>query len=300
MAAEKICAVIVTYNRLSSLRKCVESLHVQTRKPDLIIIVNNGSSDGTKEYLDKIQNNKIHVIHQENSGPGGGFYTGLKFFYELGFDLAWCMDDDCLPEPTALQYLIDTPDFGVCLKNSFAVLPEDKTMHSYYLPPEKRVYLTAEIITGYATLYTGTLFSKEIIKISGYPDPLFFLWGDETEYFFRITVTNNIPAMTFIKSRVVHPEVRPLFFTEWRSTDFFKIYFFLRNVKGFIAKRHSILSKSRILRFLFICREYLLLFKVIMRQKEKRLLKLRILFSAIPAKINGNKISAGLKKYLST
>lgn len=66
-----IAAVVVTFNRITLLQKCIKALYNQTKKLDAIIVINNNSTDGTKEWLDK-QNNII-VIHQENVGGSGGF-----------------------------------------------------------------------------------------------------------------------------------------------------------------------------------------------------------------------------------
>jgi rhamnopyranosyl-N-acetylglucosaminyl-diphospho-decaprenol beta-1,3/1,4-galactofuranosyltransferase len=46
-----VAAAIVTHNRLELLKLSVRSLRTQARKPDEIIIVNNGSTDGTAEWL---------------------------------------------------------------------------------------------------------------------------------------------------------------------------------------------------------------------------------------------------------
>ena len=50
----KIFAVVVTYNRLALLKKVIDLLKRQTRQLDSIVIVNNGSTDGTKEWLEPV------------------------------------------------------------------------------------------------------------------------------------------------------------------------------------------------------------------------------------------------------
>ncbi|MBI1933772.1 MAG: glycosyltransferase [Ignavibacteriales bacterium] len=81
---EKICAVVVTYNRLKLLQECIEALKNQTIKLDEIIVVNNNSKDGTTEWLDKQKD--LTNIHQENLGGAGGFQNGMKEAYIKGFD----------------------------------------------------------------------------------------------------------------------------------------------------------------------------------------------------------------------
>ncbi|RYE90427.1 MAG: glycosyltransferase, partial [Cytophagaceae bacterium] len=47
MNAETVAAVLVTYNRLTDLQICLDSLRQQTRLPDAFFVINNGSTDGT-------------------------------------------------------------------------------------------------------------------------------------------------------------------------------------------------------------------------------------------------------------
>jgi rhamnopyranosyl-N-acetylglucosaminyl-diphospho-decaprenol beta-1,3/1,4-galactofuranosyltransferase len=49
--SDKVLNVIVTYNRLNDLKVCVEKVRAQTYKNFDILVVNNGSTDGTTEYL---------------------------------------------------------------------------------------------------------------------------------------------------------------------------------------------------------------------------------------------------------
>ena len=100
----KIAAVVVTYNRCDCLKQCVPALKAQTVLSD-IIIVDNGSTDGTKAYLDTLAKD-ITVIHQDNLGGAGGFYTGTKYAFDKGYDWIWMMDDDGLPDKFQLENLI--------------------------------------------------------------------------------------------------------------------------------------------------------------------------------------------------
>ena len=48
---QKVIAVVVTYNRLALLSECVTALRNQSRQLDSILVINNGSTDGTEEWL---------------------------------------------------------------------------------------------------------------------------------------------------------------------------------------------------------------------------------------------------------
>ena len=48
---EKAIAVVVSHNRLDLLIECINALRAQTHKLDGILVVNNGSTDNTEQWL---------------------------------------------------------------------------------------------------------------------------------------------------------------------------------------------------------------------------------------------------------
>ena len=75
-----IIAVVVTYNRMELLKRNIRCL--QQNKPiSSIVIVNNGSTDGTTEWLAAQEG--LTVINQTNVGGAGGFYTGIQYAYPV-------------------------------------------------------------------------------------------------------------------------------------------------------------------------------------------------------------------------
>src|SRR4051812_18940095 len=110
---ETVAAVLVTYNRLSDLKKCLNTLRQQTRPLDTIFVINNGSTDGTTEWLTTQLD--LQVINQANLGGAGGFATGIDTAYQGGYTWLWCMDDDCLGAPDALEKLLASPSLGPCI-----------------------------------------------------------------------------------------------------------------------------------------------------------------------------------------
>lgn len=70
-----ISAVMVTYHRLALLKECVAAVRSQWRSPGEIIVVNNGGTDGTEEWLAE-QDDSI-VVNQGNSAGSGGYHLNL-------------------------------------------------------------------------------------------------------------------------------------------------------------------------------------------------------------------------------
>ena len=95
----KILAAIVTHNRCQLLERCIDHLQMQTRLPDSIVVINNGSTDGT---VDMLKHRNIQYITQDNVGSAGGWYRCIAHAMEHHFDAIWLMDDDGFPSQAAL------------------------------------------------------------------------------------------------------------------------------------------------------------------------------------------------------
>ena len=76
MKKTQTAAVVVTYNRLEMLKDCLGALERQTVPCD-ILVVDNASTDGTKEFLEGTWNVSC-IRMKENTGGAGGFNTGMK------------------------------------------------------------------------------------------------------------------------------------------------------------------------------------------------------------------------------
>ncbi|RYF54393.1 MAG: glycosyltransferase, partial [Cytophagaceae bacterium] len=162
---QTVAAVVVTYNRLNDLKLCIDSLNQQTRPLDAIIVINNGSTDGTSGWL--AEQNGLTVVTQSNLGGAGGFATGIETAYQAGFNWLWCMDDDCLAAPNALEVLLASPNIGPCIKNCMSVSNQDSNELAFYVDRPNQTYrkvtdmTSFDMIYGVASLFNGTLISSE-------------------------------------------------------------------------------------------------------------------------------------------
>ncbi len=62
MNSKSTCAIIVTYNRIELLKECIDKLLNQTTKINHILIFNNNSTDGTREWLAKMSESDQLII----------------------------------------------------------------------------------------------------------------------------------------------------------------------------------------------------------------------------------------------
>ena len=79
-ASKKVMAIIVTFNRKELLKESIEALLNQSYKNCDILVVDNASSDGTREFISGYIDNKkvIYKNTEVNIGGAGGFNFGIK------------------------------------------------------------------------------------------------------------------------------------------------------------------------------------------------------------------------------
>ncbi len=208
---EKIVASVVTHNRKELLKNCLDSLLSQSRPLDLIIIVDNASTDDTQDMLRKhYLDNPIfkYVRLDKNIGGAGGFYTGIKRAYKEKCDWVWCMDDDTVPYKDALEKLVENPlaklrETGLLCSN---VLWKDNLQHSMNTPALWEERWGDEIKNNAlrikACSFVSVLIRRSSIEKCGLPIKEFFIWGDDIEYTTRIS--KRFKCYFVMDSTVIH------------------------------------------------------------------------------------------------
>lgn len=186
-------AVVVTCNRCDLLKQALKALVNQTYVLNKIIIINNASSDETKNYLNSLSCEQVVSIHKDiNEGGAGGFYYGIKEAYNLGCDFVWIMDDDTICAPDALEKLMESYD-KICDRNvgflGSNVLFKDST--PCYMNICRPDYMWNEfaedgIIRVTHCSFVAMIIPTWVIKEVGLPIKEYFIWGDDGEYSTRI------------------------------------------------------------------------------------------------------------------
>lgn len=237
---ETVAAVVVTYNRLEDLKKCLTSLQQQSLPLNAIFVINNGSTDGTDEWL--AAQSDLKVVTQPNLGGAGGFATGIDTAFRAGFDWLWCMDDDCLADPDALKNLIESPNIGPCIKNSVSISNKDASELAFYVDRPNRSYRKVsdmtqfDLVYGVASFFNGTLINSEVVKNIGLPDKKLFIWGDEVEYMTR-AMKLGYPVVTVPKSVFYHPPSFDRNGIPWPGA--WKQYYAVRNQRRVFQNLHG-------------------------------------------------------------
>ena len=205
----KVAAVIVTYNRKELLLECVNAVLGQHEYVPDIVIVDNASSDGTREALQSYIDcgAVLYFNTGANLGGAGGFQYGIRKAAELEYDYLWVMDDDCIPSETALPSLLafarKKPDIGFLTSK---VLWKDGSICEMNV---QRRTLTRDVkdfsgacIPVVMASFVSLLLPSSVVKELGLPIKEFFLWTDDWEYTRRIS--RHYPCYLITDSVVTH------------------------------------------------------------------------------------------------
>lgn len=105
----KVSVVIPVYNVKEYIGKCLDSIRLQSMPALEVICVDDGSSDGTAEILDRYveMDKRFHVIHQENQGAGPSRNAGIRL--AQGEYLLFSDPDDFIKRDT-LEKLVQQAD----------------------------------------------------------------------------------------------------------------------------------------------------------------------------------------------
>lgn len=210
----RIAVIVVTYNRLDMLKKCISSLLNQSCRCD-IIIIDNASTDDTEEYGKNIVNRYNNVKYYNtgnNLGGAGGFNYGMRTAVEAGYEYVWIMDDDCLPYEDALSELMAADEklsgkygwlssIALWSNGHECKMNRQKLKKSFY---DYMEFIQYGLVQAEQATFVSLFLKNDVIRKVGLPIKDFFIWGDDIEYTRRISVRYNMPCFVVGKSKVHH------------------------------------------------------------------------------------------------
>lgn len=194
----RILVHIHTWNDADVIGRALDAVMRQTRPADGIIIVDNGSTDGTASLTFP---DGVTVLHRQlNLGPSGAVATGLEYGLANGYDWIWVLDADGVPRPDALEHLAQLAEtrgaeLGVvgALHNLVAL---GKLVQGRMLTPGgPRLPVVAEgrdVVECDSVIWCGALINLAVVGRVGLPRAGKQYWEDfcldygDVEYTYRI------------------------------------------------------------------------------------------------------------------
>lgn len=188
---QSVLAIIVAYNDLASVEKCLAALTRQSHALDGIVLIDNSTSRSVQASIEALTKGDTTFYtywkSDQNLGSAGGFAKGMELAHQQGATWVWLHDQDDYPEETCLEKLLSrgkgrlrTP--VIRDPSSKHILAYFKRLHGrlgyfYPAPPNASVVDVAGT--------AGLLIHRDVIDNIGVYDPSFFVGFEDYEYCLR-------------------------------------------------------------------------------------------------------------------
>jgi len=246
----RVCAVVVSFNRLEKLGNCITAIGKQTHQVDHLIVVDNASTDGSDRYIEGLRSPTFTPVQlRENLGGAGGFWRGIREAGRGDYDFIWVMDDDCVPEPDCLLRLLEVASAAPTSRFFFSrvVGPDGLTENVPDLAWSRQVldFLPLAAIPCETASFTSLMFRKDDFIRVGSPLKELFIWGDDAEYTRRLAWGGF--GLACGRSVCLHDRKRGASYDVWSEKDpriIERYFYFYRNKYIVVRRYYSLLSRQ--------------------------------------------------------
>jgi GT2 family glycosyltransferase len=200
MSDSRIDVIILNTNRRQDTLECIASLAENTFRNFRIILLDNNSTDGTKEAVRSAFPEVQIVELSENHGYAGNNNVGIQLALEQKADWILVLNEDTILAPDSLQHLIDVgesdPSIGILgpmvyhwdepdvIQSAGGILgPNWSSIHFGKDEVDRGQYTEpnpVEWISGCAILVR-----RQVVEQVGMIDPRLFIYWEETEWCMR-------------------------------------------------------------------------------------------------------------------
>jgi len=226
---DKISIIIPVYNVSAYIRKCISSVLAQTHDNLEILLINDGSTDGSGEICDEYakMDKRVRVFHQSNKGVSSARNVGLK---NLTGQYVGFVDSDDWIEPNMYEllhkavksknvqvgvcsYFKDTDNESVPIINRNAIPDEVIPTKDLLTYPLKRDYYM-----GFCGTLWNKLFSANVIKKSEVSFHKETKYGEDILFYSNLVIKEKCTG-TYVDKPLYHWYQRKTSASKSRSSN---------------------------------------------------------------------------------
>lgn len=199
MGKNTVLIIVVTYNAMKWAERCFSSLRKSSVSND-VFIVDNGSTDGTQDYIKHNYPDFIFFQSEKNLGFGKANNIGLKYALEHEYDYIYLLNQDAWVKKDTFAKLIDIhklfPEYGVLspiqmqaneqymdvsfVKNVCAYENCNKFIDDIFFCRKEAVYDVKFVMAAH------WLISRDCLSKVGAFSPSFIHYGEDDNYLDRV------------------------------------------------------------------------------------------------------------------
>jgi GT2 family glycosyltransferase len=199
---QSLVAIVVNWNLKQDTIFCVESLLAAGVPIDRVVVVDNGSSDGSISVLKERFGLSLHIIQSKNNlGFGGGSNLGIQYALDQGTKWLLLLNNDAYVAPNFLSVMND----AIKSKESLSIIGP---VILYHDSPDHIWFFGDRLIPGLlatTSLYRGDIYHEQfpplvsvdfvngssmlvksdVFKQIGLFDPEYFMYAEEVDFCWR-------------------------------------------------------------------------------------------------------------------
>jgi GT2 family glycosyltransferase len=243
---------VLNYNNFESTKKCVLSILDCSLNNIEIFIVDNNSPDNSYQKLKDFFKYLKVINSKSNKGYAAGHKIAVNYAIKNKFDFIWILNNDLTVRKESLQKLLSAYDFfGHGIFGSITLKSENPDVVNFgggrtndikeafdYNAYEgcllEEYYKKTQLRKVQSVEGSSMLIPLEIIKEHGFMREDFFMYGEETDYCYRLK-KHGISSFVVPESIVVHKGAESL-----KNNKYLASYYRRRNILYFEKEHYGI------------------------------------------------------------
>lgn len=204
MTEPEVHILVLSYDSLAKLSACVASLERLDYSNYKVLLIDNGSPDGSGAELERLFPAHRVLLNGRNLGYAAGNNAGIRVALAHGADLIWLLNPDTVVAPSSLRELVAVHrtlrrpgligslillDEGDRIYFYKGVVESDgKLRHAHAGEPSSSVPELASVAVGETDFVNGasTLFSRQIVDEVGLMTEDYFLYYEDSDWSLRV------------------------------------------------------------------------------------------------------------------
>jgi len=247
--------VVVNYNGMAFMQDCLNTLAAQDYPNCIPVIVDNASTDGTREMIAALGPEFDKVLLDENTGVTGGNNAGMRRCVELGCDEIFVLNNDTVLMPDAVSQLVAarapmrmlTPriyscDLPTTVNTYFGDFDYVRGISIQKFFGEQDSPRTEQPWEGTMASLCALMFPASVVEEVGLMDDQYFMYFDDVDFVTRAVqrgyMVKYVPA-----AKLYHRESGS---SEGETLGPLPLYYMTRNRLYFMGKHQPDLMKRTV------------------------------------------------------
>ena len=210
---DRVFVIIVTYNGLTWLNHCLNSLRNSTI-PITTIVVDNASNDGAPDFIRSYFPEIVLIESKANLGFGKGNNIALKYALEHNCNYVFLLNQDAWIEPNTIEQLVfahhNHPEYGLISPMHLNTAKTGLVMKYFCQQPNNEKLITDLYFNQLSEIYETTyihaaawLLPRKTLETVGGFDPIYQHYEEDDDYLNRVRF-HKLKIGICPKARIVH------------------------------------------------------------------------------------------------